>query len=456
MLALCNRLREHGIDAFVDQFLPGAPSEGWPLWMERQIEQRDFTLMICTQSYLSRFMETEPRGVGRGVVWEARILRNLLYQDTTWHARIIPVLLAPDADAFIPTVFRGNFYDVSGARGFESLLHHLLQKPVAEAQALGSLGAHGSRWSAFERPWLVPDVTRTGYFTGREQVLAQLRTDLLERHRAALSGLGGVGKTQTAIEYAVRHRDEYPHGVFWVNAETTGGLMRGFGEIATALHLSASDQNDQDKLVKATLAWMDANDGWLLILDNVEDRREVRRFMPTRGKGDALITSRQPVLAELGVPRALELRDLDREDGVRFLLMRTGRENAGPDDRCAAAELATELENFPLALEQAAAYIAETNAAFSAYLSAFRERRVALLEKSGDLLSHDTVAVTWAANFEAVQSASHAAAELLRVSALFAPDAIPFELFLKGGPTLGEALASALTDGDELSMGEVL
>ena len=116
----------------------------------------------------------------------------------------------------------------------------------------------------------------------------------------------------------MRHRAEYPDGVFWVNAETIGGLTRGFGEIATTLLLPAAESSDQDKLIKATLAWMDANDDWLLILDNVNDRREVRPFVPARGKGDVLITSREPVFAELGIPRALELHDLDSKTVFAF------------------------------------------------------------------------------------------------------------------------------------------
>ncbi len=102
VLELCNRLRARGVDAFVDQFLPGAPSEGWPLWMERQIESRDFTLMVCTEAYRRRFMEEEASGIGRGVVWEARILRNLLYEDPEWDGRIVPVLLESDAQSFVP------------------------------------------------------------------------------------------------------------------------------------------------------------------------------------------------------------------------------------------------------------------------------------------------------------------------------------------------------------------
>ncbi len=456
VLELCNRLRARGVDSFIDQFLQGAPSEGWPLWMERQIEQRDFTLMVCTEAYQRRFMEIETHGIGRGVVWEARILRNLLYEDPHRHGRIIPVLLAPDAAAFVPTIFRGHFYDLSDERGFESLLRHLLQEPSAQTGALGSLGPQGSRWSAFERPWLVPDAIRTRYFTGREALLARLRRQLMERHRAALSGLGGGGKTQTAIEYAVRHRADYPDGVFWVNAETTAGLTSGFVAIATTLRLAAAASNDQEQIVRAVLEWLNGNDRWLLILDNVEERDNVASFLPLRGAGHILITSRESVFQGLGIARGIEVADLDSDEALRFVLTRTGRGDADLQERAAITDLSLELGNLPLALEQAAAYITETNATFAAYLSAFRKRRIALLERSAGRAPHETVAVTWAANFEAVERASRAAADVLRVSALFAPDAIPFELFINGAEAMGEAITQALADADDLAMAELL
>ena len=190
-------------------------------------------------------------------------------------------------------------------------MRHLFREPGAEAGALGSLGPQSSRWSAFERPWLVPDAMRTRYFTGRDDLLELLRRQLVHRHRAALSGLGGVGKTQAAIEYAVRHRADYPDGVLWINAETVAGLTSGFIEIAQMLRLAAAGSNDQEHVVKAVLEWFNSTDRWLLMLDNVDDRREVHPFVPQRGKGDVLITSRESVLAELGIPRALEVRDLD-------------------------------------------------------------------------------------------------------------------------------------------------
>jgi tetratricopeptide (TPR) repeat protein len=457
VLELCNRLRARGIDAFVDQFLPGAPSEGWPLWMERQIESRDFTLMVCTEAYRQRFMEEEASGIGRGVVWEARILRNLLYEDSERHSRIVPVLIESGARPFVPTVFRSHFYDLSDERGFESLLRHLLREPGAEVGALGSLGPQGSRWSAFERPWLVPDAMRTHYFTGRENLLALLRQQLLDRRRAALSGLGGVGKTQSAIEYAVGHREDYPDGVFWVNAETTSGLTGGFVEIAKTLRLAAAASSDQEHVVQAVLEWLNGTDDWLLIFDNVDDRGGVAPFLPQRGKGHILITSRESVFQEIGIARALEVVDLDGDEAARFLLKRTGRDESDPQERTAVTALADELGNLPLALEQAAAYITETNASFSDYLTSFRKRRVALLEKGGEFISHETVAVTWAANFEAVERTSPAAADVLRISAFLAPDAIPFDVFYKGAPALSARIAAALPDPeDTLAVGELL
>ena len=334
--------------------------------------------------------------------------------------------------------------DHEGAERVYQLVAPDLQREFPELRSLKAL-----------QPWLVPEAMLTRYFTGRDDLLARLREQLLERHRAALSGLGGAGKTQTAIEYARRNRFEYPNGVFWVNAETSGGLTSGFAEIAKALALPAADSNDSDRAVRAVTEWLDRTDGWLLILDNVDDRREVRRFLPVRGTGDLLITSRGSVFSELGIPRALEVRELDDDAATGFLLARTGRDEADATDRAAAAELAAELGRLPLALEQAAAYIAETNA-FSAYLSAFRKRRIALLERAAGLVAHDTVAVTWAANFEAVEAISVAAAEVLRASALLAPDEIPFELLLDGAQALGEPIAQALMESDDLAVAELL
>lgn len=310
--------------------------------------------------------------------------------------------------------------------------------------------------ASLKRAWLVPDAMRTRYFTGRNHLLTRLRQQLMGQRRVALSGLGGVGKTQVAIEYAARHRVDYPDGVFWVNAATIGGLTRGFVEIATMLRLPAAGSNDQEHTVRSVLEWLNGARGWLLIFDNVEERADVASFLPARDNGHILITSRETVFQNVGIARGIEVGNLDGDEALQFLFTRTGRDEIGPQEQVAAAELVMELGNLPLALEQAAAYVTETNAAFSAYLSAFRKRRVILLEKAGQLIAHDTVAATWAPNFEAVRRASPAAADVLHIAALLAADAIPFELFLDGAPALGDAIAHALADPDDLAMAEVL
>jgi class 3 adenylate cyclase/tetratricopeptide (TPR) repeat protein len=294
-------------------------------------------------------------------------------------------------------------------------------------------------------PWLVPDAMRTRYFTGRDDLLEQLGQKLAERHRAVLSGLGGIGKTQTALEYAARNRAKYPAGVFWVNAETASGAASGFVEIAKTLHLASADSSDRESVVESVCDWLSESDRWLLILDNVDERREIARFVPGRAAGDVLVTSRESVFAELGIPRALEVGDLAVDDAVRFLLTRTGRsEDNDSPERQAAVELAEELGNLALALEQAAAYIAETNATFSGYLNAFRKRRVALLEKASALVPRECVSMTWAANFAAVEQTSRESGDVLRFSALLAPEGIPF------------GLLETFSGGDEMATFELL
>jgi hypothetical protein len=424
--------------------------------MERQIEQRDFTLMVCTEAYRRRFMEDEAEGIGRGVVWEARILRNLLYENAERHGRFVPVLLQADAQAFVPTVF-ADTSTISATSG-------------ASRVSFGTCCASRVPRRAHSAPWArkeadgAPSRVRGSFpmrcvraiLRGARQLLASLRSQLSERRRVALSGLGGVGKTQAAIEYAVRHRTDYPDGVFWVNAESITGLTSAFSAIAKTLRLADAASSDQEQIVRAVLEWLNGTDRWLLILDNVDERREVQPFVPARDKGHVIITSRESVFQELGIARGIEVADLDGDESLRFLLARTGRKEEDPRELDAATQLAAELGYLPLALEQAAAYVTETNAAFSAYLSAFRKRRMVLLEKAGGLVSRDTVAVTWAANFEAVERASPAAADVLRLSAFLAADAIPFEFFLDGAQVLGEHLAEALADPDDLAMAEVL
>lgn len=182
----------------------------------------------------------------------------------------------------------------------------------------------------------------------------------------SLSGLGGVGKTQLAAEYAHTHADQYK-AIFWLRAATVSDLQSGFVGIARALHL-AEAQSEPSIVQKAVLRWLEASEGWLLIFDNADVPEIVRPFVPSRLRGHLLFTSRRRTLQELGVVQPLEVEVLSQDDALAFLMRRTGRLGAAEDERNAALLLAQELDGLPLALEQAAAYIVEASAQFADYL----------------------------------------------------------------------------------------
>jgi hypothetical protein len=106
---------------------------------------------------------------------------------------------------------------------------------------------------------------RNPFFTGREQLLARVQMALAKRGRAALSGLGGVGKTQTAVEYAYRHLQEYDHA-FWVSATSREAFLSGYAAIAGELKLSEAGTQDQLLAVAAVRRWFGSHGRWLLTL----------------------------------------------------------------------------------------------------------------------------------------------------------------------------------------------
>jgi tetratricopeptide (TPR) repeat protein len=290
--------------------------------------------------------------------------------------------------------------------------------------------------------WNVPHL-RNPNFTGRESLLAQLRTALTSGQPAALtqaiSGLGGVGKTQLAVEYAYRHTAEYD-AVWWVRAEEPATLAADYAGLARPLDLSQKDEPDQHVVVEAVRRWLGHNGGWLLVFDNARDPAEVRGYLPQAATGHVLVTSRNP--AWRGVASPLTVQVMERPESVDFLLKRTGQA-----DEEAADALAEALGDLPLALEQAGAYVEATGGSLAGYLRLFRRRHRELLSRGRPSTDYpDTVATTWELSFQQVQQASPARADLLNLCAFLAPDDIPRELLSEGVEHLPQPLAEAVAD----------
>jgi tetratricopeptide (TPR) repeat protein/transcriptional regulator with XRE-family HTH domain len=307
--------------------------------------------------------------------------------------------------------------------------------------------------------WNVP-IRRNPFFTGREDILERLHTLLHSRPTArtrvqAISGLGGIGKTQTAIEYAYRYRDEY-QAVFWVKADTAQTLHADVVALAALLHLPEQGEQNQQRVVTAVKRWLEAHTDWLLILDNVEDLALVGDLVTERG-GHVLLTTRSQVTGTYAHRR--ELAKMEPQEAALFLLRRAkiirsgdSLEAAYQADQEAVLEVAELFDGLPLALDQAGAYIEETGCSLSDYFDRYRRSRTGLLSRRGGLLTDhpESVSTTFALSFEKVEQASPAGAELLRLCAFLDPDAIPEEMITEGAAELGPILSPLAADPFQL------
>ena len=305
--------------------------------------------------------------------------------------------------------------------------------------------------------WSVP-YRRNPFFTGREEILVHLYTVLRSSRTAALtqpqaiSGLGGIGKTQIALEYAYRYYDYY-QAIFWVNASTREVLNADFASLATVLDLPEKHEQDQDTVIRAVKRWLANHTQWLLILDNVDTPEMIVDFLPAHIKGDVLITTRQQALGT--VAQSIEVEKMGQDESMMFLLHRINAlaldaslDRAIDENKAQAIKIIAELDGLPLALDQAGAYIEETRCGLSQYHDLYATRRKELLLRRGRFpINHpDSVATTWSLSFQKIEQENPSAADLLRLLTFLDPDAIPEEIIIQGATELGSELAEIGSD----------
>ena len=290
--------------------------------------------------------------------------------------------------------------------------------------------------------WNVPG--RNRHFTGREDLLRRLRERLQAGERVlvvqALYGLGGVGKTQLAVEYAHRFATDYDL-VWWINAEQPVLVAGQLAQLAGKLGLPTD--RTVPETVELVLAELRRRSRWLLIFDNAERPQHLADYRPD-GSGHVLVTSRRPGWGALG--GQLEVDVLARSETMALLQRRIPEL---PEEL--ANQLATELGDLPLAAEQAAAYLEQTGLPPGDYLRRFRTRRHSLFAKGEVLGYQGTVDTTWQLSLDRLQQDSPAAVQLLRLAAFLAPEPIPLRLFTGRPELLDEPLRTAATDQDALS-----
>jgi tetratricopeptide (TPR) repeat protein len=219
-------------------------------------------------------------------------------------------------------------------------------------------------------------------FVGRTAQLEEMRAALKaasDRPLAlvqAVHGLGGIGKTQLALQYAHLHAEEYD-GVFWVQADTPARLACDFATLFDAIDLPPLAPTEKDDIAaqaRAVREWLESPESgaWLLVFDNAEEPEVLKGYLPTRQRGHVLITSRRARWDKAS--HSVEVREMERADSVKLLLQRSGQSDADSADRLAAA-----LGDLPLALVQAGGYLADSGLPISQYLALFQARRAELL-----------------------------------------------------------------------------
>ncbi len=302
--------------------------------------------------------------------------------------------------------------------------------------------------------WTVP-LHHNKYFTGRATVLESLRRQLVPGNDTqVISGLGGVGKTHTASEYA-HCFSQYYEAVLWLQADSWEILTSECLKLAAELGLAK--QEAAEDVVLEVKRWLQKHHNWLLILDNVENPQEILpKFVPTRHRGSVLITTRVQEVEPLASTQLLS--PLSEQEGTLFLLRRTGAiaaqaglEQAHSTQREDAKQIWQLMDGLPLALDQAGAYILETGCSFRAYQEQYGRQRAELLQRRGKrFVGHEmSVAATFSLALERVEKINPMTADILRACSVLHGEAIPEELFLEGAVHLGERLAANLNSWDE-------
>ncbi|WP_220206168.1 FxSxx-COOH system tetratricopeptide repeat protein [Reticulibacter mediterranei] len=279
------------------------------------------------------------------------------------------------------------------------------------------------------------------FFTGRDDELNALHTYFFapsqpfqETRIQALSGLGGVGKTQLAVEYARRSKQKY-QAILWLNASSRD-IKAALRVLVDQLSLVVEEPIDEQKQMKAIKHWLRFQERWLLILDSLDDFSLIDQLVPNQG-GHALLTVHYQSTGTFA--HVFHVKPMDRQQGALFLLRRTGiieeqaqLDAASRDDYAIAKSVAERLGGLPLVLDQAGAYIEETPLCdLAGYLTVYERERANLLNQRGKFSENhpESIMVTLSLAFAEVAQRCPDAIELLRLFAFLHPDSIPGEMF---------------------------
>ncbi|MEN3361443.1 MAG: hypothetical protein V7637_5425 [Mycobacteriales bacterium] len=269
---------------------------------------------------------------------------------------------------------------------------------------------------------------RNPNFTGRVELLDALRAQLTDNLTAllphTLHGLGGVGKTQVAVEYVWRFAGDYDL-VWWVPAEQPALIRSSLASLASRLDIPLGEDVEKTLVaVHDALRTHRPYRRWLLVFDNADRPDDLDRFLSTPG-GHVLITSRNRAWS--GVAETVEVDVFSRDESVELVRRRLP---AALSDE--ADQLAESLGDLPLALEQAAAWMLATATPVPEYLRLLAEQVGPLLQESPPANYPLPVAATWGLAFDQLSRQAPAAVQLLELCSFLGSEPVSVRLLPMG------------------------
>lgn len=306
-------------------------------------------------------------------------------------------------------------------------------------------------------------------------MLYELRTRLLvdkTTDRLALFGLGGVGKTQVALQLAHWVKKHVPEcSVFWVSALSLQSFEQSCSQIVNKLGIKKADEETTMESIRNYLV-SDVAGQWLFIVDNADDAEffsELDQHLPVSESGVTLITTRpREIAASFAGIDIIELQTMTVEEGTAFLMKVLDRKLLG--DHESTLQLLEELLFLPLAITQAAFYMTRNQVPVSRYLEMMHKTeqdRVTLASRDFyDRTRYrgvqNAVSTTWSISFDRIRHSEPIAAELLKFLAYIEPKAIPRSMLpFRGseaemedaiGTLCGYAFLHVRTQGDMFDM----
>jgi tetratricopeptide (TPR) repeat protein len=414
-----------------------APGTDFIHGMQEAVSVAARTIAVLSPAYFaSKFGEAE---------WRAVFVKD----PTGEQGLLVPVRVQPcEPPGLLASRVYIDLVDVDEVTAKQRLLTGVASAGARPTSVVfpGSPGATGRRGRF---PGLGPEISnlagRNPNFSGRGDLLERLHASLQARSAAAVvaagavHGLGGVGKTQLALEYAHRFASDYDI-IWWITAEQTTAAVAALAGLARRLGIP--EVPDQSEMVNRLFDLLRGRDRWLLVFDNAQQPEQLEDLVPPGGGGHVLVTSRWSAWGRQAL--TLGLTVLARDESIEFLQRRTG---AG--DLAALDTLAELVGDLPLALEEAAAYLEETGESLDSYVELVRDRFRELfgLDVPADDQHADRqrVATVWSVSLDRVQAQAPAAEALLSLCAFLAPD-IPRRLPTEQPQVLPNDLAQTVTD----------